>query len=418
MKYYYRHIVVVIVCTLFGLYSVSQGATVDDLKKNIEERSRQIKELEKEIAEYQDALEHQQGVSQTLKGEVTKLETQIKKLNADIRLTEVEIQKTEFVIEDLVYEINAKEKNIAADSSALGELLRAIHEADENSLIELMLVEGSLSSFFDNVDTFETVSDGIKEKLITLQEHKKTLEEERTIREAEEESLQNFKRDLSGRRVAHESVNTTKKKLLTDSKNQETRFQKLVREREQQRQLIQKEMDEIEDQLRLLIDPFSLPPKRPGVLSWPVEKPYITQHFGHTEFSTTQAIYKGRGHNGVDVRAAIGTPILAAADGIVKDFGNTDLLCPGGSYGKWVIVDHGNNLTTLYGHLSSVTTVRGQQVRRGERIAYSGASGYVTGPHLHFMVYATNTYRLHKSNYCGMIPAGGYLNPEEYLPGV
>ena len=418
---YYRYFALLSVLVLLAPFFTLKSATVDELKKGIDERTRQIKELEKEIAAYQDALESQQGVSQSLNGEIKKLETQIKKLNADIRLTQTEIQKTELVIEDLSGEIRSKEQNITADSAALGELIRAIHESDENSLLEIMLTEGSISDFFDNVGTFETVSDGIKEKIISLQEHKKMLEGERDNRETEQKSLQNLRRDLSGKKSAQESVNSTKKKLLSDSKNQETRFQKLVKSREAERQLIQRELEDIENELRRLIDPSSLPPKRSGFFGWPLMSPYVTQRFGFTDFAISPQgirIYKNKGHNGVDFRAALGTPIFAVADGIVKDFGDTDTVCPGGSYGRWVVIDHGNNLLSLYGHLSSVAVVRGGQVKRGDRVAYSGATGNVTGPHLHFMVYAANTYRFVKSNYCGMIPAGGYLDPNDYLPSL
>ena len=164
MKNHYRYFALLLVLALLAPFFTLKSATVDELKKNIDERTRQIKELEKEIAAYQNALEGQQGVSQSLNGEIKKLETQIKRLNADIRLTQTEIQKTELVIEDLSGEIRSKEQNITEDSTALGELIRAIHESDENSLLEIMLTEGSISNFFDNVDTFETVSNGIKEK--------------------------------------------------------------------------------------------------------------------------------------------------------------------------------------------------------------------------------------------------------------
>lgn len=419
MKKYYRYLIIMGCLLITPLY-ILKGATVDELKKRIEDRASQIKILEAEIARYQAALENQQGVSKTLKGETQRLETQIKKLAADIRLTEYHIQKTELVIEELANEIHTKENSIHENSSALGELLRSMNESDENSLIEIMLTRGSVSNFFDNVDVVETVSNDIKGKLISLQEYKKTLEDEHAKRGVEETSLQNFKRDLSGKKGADESVRAAKQALLKTSKNQESRYQALVKDREQQRLLAQHEREDIENELRRLIDPSSLPPKRQGLFGWPVELPVITQQFGFTDFAITQGarIYKNKGHNGVDFRAAHGTPILAVADGIIKDFGNTDPICPGGSYGRWLVIDHGNNLLSLYGHLSSIAVTRGQTVHRGDRVAYSGATGYVTGPHLHFMIYVTNTYRFVTSNYCGMIPAGGYLNPNDYLPSL
>jgi murein DD-endopeptidase MepM/ murein hydrolase activator NlpD len=92
--------------------------------------------------------------------------------------------------------------------------------------------------------------------------------------------------------------------------------------------------------------------------------------------------FSGEGaiHTGVDLEAAMGTPVRAAADGIIV---HADWE---GGYGRLIIIDHGNGIQTYYGHLSSFIVVPGQEVRRGDVIARSGASGRVTSPHLHYEV--------------------------------
>ena len=94
----------------------------------------------------------------------------------------------------------------------------------------------------------------------------------------------------------------------------------------------------------------------------------------------TQGIH---GHNGVDIGAPVGSPILAAAEGVVlaaKPSGYN------GGYGKMVIISHPNGTQTVYGHLSSVYVTTGQSVSKGEQIGESGNTGRSTGPHLHFEV--------------------------------
>ena len=88
----------------------------------------------------------------------------------------------------------------------------------------------------------------------------------------------------------------------------------------------------------------------------------------------------GEFHPGVDIEADMGTPVHAAADGIVYSAENF------AGYGKLVVVDHGNGMRTLYGHLSRYNVVPGQEIRKGEVLAYSGNTGRVTGAHLHFEV--------------------------------
>ena len=89
-----------------------------------------------------------------------------------------------------------------------------------------------------------------------------------------------------------------------------------------------------------------------------------------------------RRHGGVDLPAPSGTPVRAAADGIVRYFGRN------GSYGRFVRLDHGFGLETAYGHLRryALGLRRDRRVRRGEVIGYVGSSGLSTGPHLHYEV--------------------------------
>jgi len=109
---------------------------------------------------------------------------------------------------------------------------------------------------------------------------------------------------------------------------------------------------------------------------WPVEGRLMSSFGGRTDpFSGEGAI-----HTGVDLEAPMGTSVHAAADGIVV---HADWE---GGYGRLIIIDHGNGVQTYYGHLSTFGVVPGQEVRRGDVIARSGASGRVTSPHLHYEV--------------------------------
>ena len=87
-------------------------------------------------------------------------------------------------------------------------------------------------------------------------------------------------------------------------------------------------------------------------------------------------------HNGTDIAAPEGTPILAAAAGTVTIANGVDPW--GGSYGYHIKIDHGNGLETLYAHCSAICVRVGQQVQQGEVIGYVGSTGNSTGNHLHF----------------------------------
>lgn len=133
-----------------------------------------------------------------------------------------------------------------------------------------------------------------------------------------------------------------------------------------------------------LLEPAELPKDAPGVSSsslalgatfrWPLAN--VARAVG-SPFGARG----GRAHEGIDLPAPMGTPVLAAADGEVVYAG-------GGirGYGNLVVLQHGGDLLTVYAHNSALFVAQGQGVRAGERIAAVGQTGRATGPHLHFEV--------------------------------
>lgn len=120
-----------------------------------------------------------------------------------------------------------------------------------------------------------------------------------------------------------------------------------------------------------------------GIFAWPLPQSFtITSNFGYRKDPFTG---EWSYHNGTDIAAPQGTPILAAADGNVTVANGTDPW--GGSYGYHVKLDHGGGMETLYAHCSAIAVTAGQQVRQGEVIGYVGSTGNSTGPHLHFEVW-------------------------------
>ncbi len=86
-------------------------------------------------------------------------------------------------------------------------------------------------------------------------------------------------------------------------------------------------------------------------------------------------------HLGIDIAGPIGTPILAAADGVILEAG------PASGFGLWVRVQHEDGTITVYGHVNDFIVREGQPVKAGQMIAHMGNRGFSTGPHLHFEVW-------------------------------
>ena len=113
---------------------------------------------------------------------------------------------------------------------------------------------------------------------------------------------------------------------------------------------------------------------------WPVEG-RIGSSFGEREDPFNG---EGKFHSGIDIEAPYGTPVRATADG------NVSGASMGAGYGREVVMDHGHDFLTVYGHLSAIAVLPGQHVIRGQVIGYVGQSGRATGPHLHYEVRVNN----------------------------
>ena len=115
----------------------------------------------------------------------------------------------------------------------------------------------------------------------------------------------------------------------------------------------------------------------------PVDGAFVSQPFGCTSYAmepVDRACPSGHTHTGIDLAVAAGTPVHAALDGVAH------VVVSATGYGLHVVLDHGDGLTTLYGHLESVSVRDGDEVAAGDVIGLVGSTGNSTGPHLHFEV--------------------------------
>lgn len=408
----------ILLMLLLGMPLFTRATTESEFRTRIAERNAQIQKLEEEIAAYQKTLDQTSKESKTLQGEIKRAETQIKKLSSDITLTENKLYAAQLEIEALDREITDTETHITIQRSSLAETLQTLEERDAETLLEIFLKHERISDFLADVEHIEDIEASIQDDLVQLRQLKTTLEEERKSRENHTINLSLLTGELRDRKIIEESVKKEKNAFLAKTKNKERQYQQLVEDRERQRQQMLEEIQKIEEELQKLINPSRLPQPHTGVLAWPTTGSVVlTQTFGTTPES--KILYNGKPHNGIDIRAAVGTPLYAADNGVVRETGDTDIFPGCLSYGKWILLDHPTGLSTLYAHLSLLLVSKGKTVTRGELIGYTGETGYATGPHLHFTVYDSTTVQFRSSKIagstCAFLPYGGYVNPLAYL---
>lgn len=413
---------VFIATALSGVSVFVRAQTAEELMQKISAKTDEIKKLEAEINQYKNDLTVLGAKKKTLANSIIELNTLRKKLETDIRVTQSKVETSDLKIRQLGTQISRKENEIESRSAAIKEALRDIYEQDGYTLAQIALSQESFSSAWGDTFALEEFSTAIKENMDALQTAKTDLEGRKTDQEKEKKKQLDLKSELGDRKKIAENARKEQSKLLAQTSNQESSYKKILAQKVALMQAFEQELRDYESTLKFILDPTSIPPRGTKVFTSPLDVMTITQQFGRTKDSVR--LYASGTHNGTDFAAHVGTPVKAMLSGEVVGVGDTDMTCPGASYGKWVLVRHGNGLSSLYAHFSLTKVAQGQSVNTGDVIGYSGNTGYSTGPHLHLTVFATNGVQVETrpSRVCGgraytmpLAAANAYLNPMDYL---
>lgn len=430
-------------------FSVPQYAYADaasDIQAQIDSNKQQLNTLEGEIAIFQQQLDTLGKTKNTLQSTISTLTLTQQQLVTQIKITQNKITSANLKIKELSLSIEDKETSIAANQDAIGKALRNIAEDEKTSLITQLISSHSLGEAWQVADATVQFNRALAHAITDLRAVRTELTINRDQVAITKASLVALQNDLTLQKRSVDAGKATQQQLLSQTKNQEVNYQKLLVQKRAAEKSFEQELTDLQSKLNLIVHPNLLPKVGSGVLSWPMSNAFmnncmqrknifgnpfcITQYFGNTPFSTINPqIYNNHGHNAIDLATPIGTPIQAALSGTILATGDTDTIngCYNGSFGKWVMIQHYNGLNTMYAHLSIIDVSKGQTIATGQTIGLSGMTGYATGPHLHFGVYATEgtkimTLRQDRGAGKGCADAvmpvatlTAYLNPLSYL---
>jgi murein DD-endopeptidase MepM/ murein hydrolase activator NlpD len=434
MTFGIRFLSIFLICTLlvgdiFLASTPAYGDEVERLKTEIEQRNNRLLEIQQEISRYKSELQKVGSEKKTLQSAITTLELEQKKINADLRYTENRIDSTDLEISKLNFDIGITERDIERNQDAIREVLRSMDASDKETMVEVLLRHSNLSSWWNEMASLEEVRSAMSGEVKKLISLRVLLEGKKTDQEGKRSQLLGLKTQYADQKSVLANNQTEKSSLLKQTKNKEANYQALIAEKQKVSEQIQKELRSFESQLQFILDPNTIPPPGTPVFRWPVENVIVTQLFGGTEFAKRNAAaYGGRAyHPGVDFGVPRGTKLYAALSGTVRATGNTDAVPGCYSWGKWTLIDHANGLSTLYAHQDLISVTPGQAVKTGDVIGYSGSTGFVTGPHLHFTVYAKAGVSVRKFSEiktvtnCGaattpVAATDAYIDPMLYLP--
>ena len=454
----------IIILTLF--FSIlSQLVIVDDLKANTAEQ--RLIEVEKQLQAVANQIKQYEGEKTNLEKAILSNDSALKQVNSELAQVQARLVKAEEALEEALagYDqslenLAAVQQNIIQEQTKLGKIKNEITDVkdelfetqknlnlakedlqeqavelyingvmspstalfiDLNELSDFLAALGYASSIVDSayeiveqLNAFERLAETQTEFLTIREEERETsitnLQEEEEKKNQISIEAEEFADDVERKKniVESEKQQVENKKARVLSERQKA--QKLLNQANQQLEKLDKEhadLEKLEDAIQADIDRLmSVGGVAPGKLSWPITGSYVSSGYKWRRLGGTTSF-----HGAIDIPSSTGTPIKAAAGGVVI------VARYYGAAGRTVFIDHGGGMTTLYFHMNRIYVSVGQTVVTGDVIGSVGTTGRTTGPHLHFEVRLKNPSSVNCSRPYLDPTSRGRMNPYCFLDG-
>lgn len=352
---------------VFGLERPARSAVADplaDLLKQQEEIAKQIEAKKKDLEKSKNQL------TQTEK-ELLALDLEMERTQANLLAAEKQLAVAETQIVQLSAQLDEAEALLDQRLGVFKERLVAIYAAGELSMLNVLFQAESFRDFLVNYDMLKRVMQKDAKLLEQIKADMQQIEKDRALLEKRMADSLTIKTDMENRGELLIAQREQKAVLAAKIENDIALAEKARQEEEELSKKIAEEIRRLQEDAAK--NPFK------GILAWPVDGyTYVTSDYGPRTHPVTGAVESF--HTGVDLRAPQGTKLLAAADGKIISINYNS------AYGNYLVIDHGGGVTTFYAHMSAYSVKLNQQVKKGEVVGLAGATGLVTGPHLHFEV--------------------------------
>lgn len=340
--------------------------TKADVQDEIEAIDKKRKEIHARIA----GARHKEKLAYVKLNEIThKLHATQGTLNhskQQLQSTVQTIQKTETVINQT---LSAEQKHEAL----AGGRLREIYEGHRLSFLEMAFQVDSLETLLDRVYYQERIAALDRNLIDDLRAKKQALQDNKNRLDQQKNKLGDFVSDIAKKAMEIAKLRVSQEQVAENLKTQRAFFEQAERDLAVQSKNLEKQILAMESSSESASGTMQ---KGTGSMAMPL-RAKVTSPFGWR----THPIFKRRKfHTGIDLAGPRRSPIRASDSGHVLYTGWY------GGYGKVVIVSHGRNISTLYAHLSSYAVSKGANISKGDIVGYEGATGFATGPHLHFEV--------------------------------
>lgn len=400
MRYFYLFKLTVVILTvslLGGVYPV-WGASYSDLKRienQLQETKNKISQSENQKKNLQAEIDSLDEKLNVLDEEISRLEDDLAVKRQEKQAIEADLQKLQAELAKTQAQLDKAIKKLTKLTKTLNRRAGFVYKNGSVSFLEVLLEAKSFADFLNLANFLQRIinSDAhlVKQVKLTkaaiekaraqIEENKRQTEIKREQLAQEEAKIKQLVAEQQQKQAELENQVAAKEQLVNKIEEDQEAWQAAAAEFEKSAQAIKEELARRASQTNKVV--FSGTPSASGFI-WPASGP-VTSGFGPRW---------GRMHTGIDIAVPYGSPVVAAKAGTVA------IASWYGGYGNLVVIDHGNGVTTWYGHNSAFAVSVGQTVQQGQVIARAGSTGNSTGPHVHFEI---------RLNY-------NPVNPRPYLP--
>ena len=367
-------------CTFVFADNSLTNEVLNELTNSItDELKNKQEEVENKIDEANTELEYVQGeLSDTLL-RVQKTQDKILQYQKDVEELGQKMEELQKSIDESSQKLEIATQNYDEKSDMLAKRLVSMYEAGETQYLDILLKSKNITDFISRTYVIQEVAEYDSILIKQIEEEKNNIETTKQKLENEQSEIQIIKAKSEQTTIVLNNMQTLQKSYVSQLSEDEKKLQEQLTE-------YKNEQAEIQRQILLatnVIDPDIQ--YTGGEMLWPVaiSGTAITSDYGVREHPIQGVV---REHTGIDIgNTPTGTPVVAAADGIVTYAGWL------GGYGNCVMISHGEGVVTLYGHGNKILTSVNTKVKQGDVIMEVGSTGNSTGPHLHFEVRVNGT---------------------------
>lgn len=376
--------------------STTKKSTAAPTSVAVKKANQAVDSAKEEKENMQKGLDAAKQMLADLEGMKSDVENYVKELDTELTSVTAELVALQEQLQDKIAEIEQTKADIEAAKAVeekqyedMKVRIKYMYEQGNTQYAAIILGSESIADFLNKADYVSSISEYDRDMLAKYEETRKGIEELEAQLVIEQEELEAQEKSTKDKADAIEVLVSAKEAELQTVNGQIASKEELIKEYEADIEEQNRVISELEAAARQAAEAAakaggSTQTYDGGVFAWPCPNyTRISSPFGY-RMHPTLGVEKF--HNGVDLAAPAGSPILAAYDGTVISAAYN------ASMGNYVMISHGNNIYTIYMHASALYVSSGQKVSKGETIAAVGTTGRSTGNHLHFGVRVNGSY--------------------------